>query len=104
MEKVLENVEDKEDAVALKKAQMEEIEYVTEGAAEVADMDKDDEEQKEKGFSVDTNKFPSIFQYCIRFIKNEEELHLNDGERDIDEDEDLSEEDEEDNEIDIADE
>ncbi len=44
MEKMLEKVEDKEDAAALKRAQMEEIEYVTEGAAEVAAMDKDDEE------------------------------------------------------------
>lgn len=44
MEKILEKVEDKEDAVALKKAQMEEIEYATEGAAEVADMDKEDED------------------------------------------------------------
>lgn len=44
MEKILERVEDKEDAAALKRAQMEEIEYVTEGAAEVASMDKDDEE------------------------------------------------------------
>lgn len=82
---------------------MEEIEFVTEGAAEVADMDKDEEAQKEKAFSVDTSKFPKIFQYCIRFIKNEEELHLNDGEKDMEDEDDMSEDEEEDNENDIED-
>ncbi|EAR81720.2 SNF2 family amine-terminal protein, partial (macronuclear) [Tetrahymena thermophila SB210] len=98
MEKILEKVEDKEDTVALKKAQMEEIEYVTEGAAEVAAMDKDDEEQKEKQFSVDVQKFPPIFQYGLKYIKNEEQLHQNDGEdKFMDDDlfdDDLDEEDE----------
>lgn len=74
MEKILERVEDKEDAAALKRAATEQIEFATENAAEVASMDKDEDEAKENAFKVDVGKFPPVFRYAMRFVDNEEEL------------------------------